>query len=68
LELVGLKPLKIKYMTGALLTALGVLIVFSIFVVLFISSGEWTAKKYPESRFAKWWRRNVIDVDPRDFN
>ena len=55
-------------MTEALLTALGVLIVFGLFLFLFVRSGEWTAEKYPESRFAKWWRRNVIDVDPRDFN
>jgi len=45
---------------------------FICFVIVFFSIilliiGEYLAGKYKDSKFAKWWKRNVITQMPEDY-
>jgi hypothetical protein len=64
LELVGLKPLKIKSMTKILMISMIVILALSALVFVFILLGQWIAGIFPESGFADWWRLHIIDKDP----
>lgn len=41
-------------------TILLAMIIFSVTMFSLISIGEIIAVSYPNSKYAKWWRRNVI--------
>ena len=36
----------------------------SLSMIFIFYTGEYIAEKRPNSRFSKWWRRNIVMVDP----
>jgi hypothetical protein len=53
-------------MSKILTISMIIIIASSASMFLFVRSGERIATKYPESGFAKWWRRHIIDQDPQE--
>lgn len=49
-----------------MLYILSLLIILFCFFITLISIGTWISVKYPESKFVKWWRDNIIDKLPDD--
>ena len=45
-------------------TILFTLIILVITIISLISIGEIIAKSYPNSKYTKWWRRNIIYNEP----
>ena len=47
-------------MFEVILYVLGVLTVLMLTSVTFIMSGEYFARKFENSKFSKWWEKNVV--------
>jgi len=47
-------------------TVLFILITLAVTILSLISIGEIFAMSYPNSKYTKWWRRNIIDKDPNE--
>lgn len=46
------------------LTAVGIVMLISFLFVVILISGEYLALRFENSKFYKWWRKNVImEVD-----
>jgi len=45
-------------------TILFILITFAVTIISLISIGEIFAMSYPNSKYTKWWRRNIIYNEP----
>ena len=45
-------------------TILLILITFAVTIVSLISIGEIIAISYPNSKYTKWWRENIIYNEP----
>ena len=54
-------------MAKILMITLIIIIAFSTLMMLFVRSGDAMANKYPDSGFAKWFRKHIVDQDPWDY-
>jgi hypothetical protein len=41
-----------------------ILVSLSALIMIFVRTGDGVSDKYPESGFAKWFRKHIIDQDP----
>jgi hypothetical protein len=46
---------------GLILKSFVFLLIFSILMVGVLIVGEWVTSKLPNTLWAKWWRKNVIE-------
>lgn len=46
---------------GLILKSFVFLLIFSVLIVGVLIVGEWVTSKLPNSLWAKWWRKNVVE-------